>query len=209
MQQRMVRYLINHGVLQFLGLDAGVPTLGHLHEVAQLQPDTRVIYADRDPLIVQDGQDLLAGNDHTAYLHADVRCAQHLLTHPGLHKLINLHEPVAIIMVDTLLHAPDQDNAAALIAAYTNAMSPGSYLGLSQFSRSPDLLDGLALYTHMYGTPLPIPLREPDHLAPLFTDLDVVEPGIVPVPLWHPNPGAEAIPYPERIPVHTGLGRKS
>jgi S-adenosyl methyltransferase len=209
MQQRMVRYLIKHGVRQFLGLDSGVPTMGHIHEVAQaLLPDARVVYVDPDPLIVQDGQTLLEDNRCAAHLHADVRCAEHVLNHPDLRRLINLGEPVAIMMTDTLLHVPDQDNPAAVIAAYTDAMCPGSYLGLAQFSRDQHLLDGFTLFARLYGKPPPIPLREPEQLTRLFAGLEIVEPGVVPIPLWHPTPGDEIIPNPERIRVYAGLGRK-
>jgi S-adenosyl methyltransferase len=208
-QRRMVRYLIKKGVRQFVGFDSGVPTMGHIHEVAQqLLPDARVVYLDNDPLIAQDGQNLLEGNDHTAYLLANVRCVEHVLEHPDLRRLIDLDEPVAMMMTDTLLHVPDQDNPAALVAAYMDAVCPGSYLGLSQFSQTRHLLDGLALFTQMYGEPPQIPLREPEQLARLFTGLDIIEPGIVSIPIWHPDPGEDTVPNPERIRVYTGLGRK-
>jgi hypothetical protein len=209
MLQRMVRYLIKNGVRQFLGFASGVPTMGHIHEVAQpLLPDARVVYIDNDPLIVRDGQNLLDGNDHTAYLHADVRCAEQMLKHPDLRRLTNLHEPVALMMTDTLLHVPDHDNPAALIAAYINAVCPGSYLGLSQFSPTQDLLDGLALFTRMFGKPPAIPLREPEQISCFFTGLNIVAPGIVPLPLWRPDPSDDTIANPERIRVYAGLGRK-
>jgi hypothetical protein len=206
---RMVRYLIGQGVCQFLDLDSGVPTRGHVHEVARpLLPDARVVYIDTDPRLVQDGQNLLERNEHATYLHADARCPEQVLEHPQLRRLIDLSEPVAMIMIDTLLHVPDEDNPAALITAYTTAVCSGSYLGLAQFSQTPELLHGIALFTQMYGKPPPIPLREPDQLAQLFIGMDIVEPGIVPLPLWHPHPGEDTDPNPERMRVYAGLGRK-
>jgi hypothetical protein len=208
-QGRMVRYLIERGVRQFLCLEAGVPTMGHVHEVAQrLLPDARVVYVDNDPLIVRDGRNLLDGNDHATYLHADVRCPDYVLGHPEVRGLITSREPVAVLMTDTLLHLPDQDQPATLITAYTDEACPGSYLGISQFSPTQDLLDGLALFTRMFGPPPEIPLREPEQFACFFTGLDLVEPGIVPLPLWHPEPGEDITANPERIRVYTGLGRK-
>jgi hypothetical protein len=207
--QRMVRFLIKRGVRQFLGFASGVPTMGHIHEVAQsLLPAVRVVYLDNDPLIVRDGQNLLRGNDHAVYLQADVRCPEHALNHPDLRRLINLREPVAIMMTDTLLYMQDQDNPGTLIAAYTGAVCSGSYLGLSQFGPTPDLLDGLALFTRMFGNPPAIPLRKPEQVSRFLTGLTIVEPGIVPVPLWQPDPGEDIIPDAERISVYSGLGRK-
>lgn len=209
MQRRMVRYLIKRGIRQFLGFDSGVPTMGHIHEVARsLLPDARVVYVDADPLIARLGQVLLESDAHTAYLHADVRCVEAVLGHPDLRGLIDPREPTAIMMIDTLLHVSDQDDPAALTAAYTGAVCPGSYLGLSQFSPTRHLLDGLALYAQMFGEPPPVPLREPEQLARLFDGLAIVEPGIVPVPLWHPDPGEDIPPNPERIHVYAGLGQK-
>lgn len=209
MQQRMVRYLIEHGIDQFIGFDAGVPTRGHLHEAArQHRRDIRVVYLDSDPAIARIGQNLLEGDEHTAYLHADVRCAETVLNHPDLCGLLNLGKPVALMMLDTLLHVPGRDDPAALIAHYIGAMSPGSYLGLSQFSQTQHMRDGLALFAQLFGEPPAIPFREPEQLARLFPGLDIVEPGIVPVPLWHPDPGEDVGPNAERIRVYVGLGRK-
>jgi hypothetical protein len=167
-----------------------------------------VVYLDQDSGIVQTGQNLLQGEEHTAYLHADVRCAEHVLGHPDLRRLIDLDEPVAIMMLDTLLHVPDQDDPATLLAPYIDAVCPGSYLALSQFSHTQHMRDGLTLFTQLYGQPPAIPFREPDHLAHLFTGLNLVEPGIVPVPLWHPDPDQDPTPHPERIRIYAGLGRK-
>lgn len=209
MQQRMVRYLIRHGARQFLGFDSGVPTMGNVHEVAQpLLPDARVVYVDSDPLVVQTGQKILEGNDHTAYVHADVRCVDHVFGHPDVRRLIDLRAPVVLMMIDTLLHLSGQDNPVSLIASYVDAVCPDSYLGLSQFSQTQHLLDGIALFTHIYGWTPSISLREPEQFARLFTGLDIVEPGIVPIPLWHPEPDEDIPANPERIRVYAGLGRK-
>ena len=209
LQQRMVRYLIKHGVGQFIGFDAGVPTKGHIHEVAQpLLSDARVVYLDNDPSIVRIGQDLLEGNEHTAYLHSETRCAGHVLDLPDLCRLIDLREPVAVIMLDTLQYVPAQEDPATLITPYTSAVCSGSYLALSQFIPTQHMLEGLALYSQFYGQAPAIPFREPEQLARLFADFDIVEPGIVPVPLWHPDPDENITADHERIPLSAGLARK-
>jgi S-adenosyl methyltransferase len=209
MQRRMVRYLVECGVRQFLDLDSGVPTRGHVHEVIRsLEAVARVVYVDPDPNIVRDGRSVLDGVAHTVYLHADPRRPERVLEHPELRRIIDLDRPVAIMMMDTLMYVPDQDNSAALIKAYTNAVGSGSYLGISQFGRSQDLIDGLDLFSQMYGDPPRFPMREPGQLAQLLSGLDLVDPGIVPLPLWHPAAGEEAGPHAERVRVYAALGRR-
>src|SRR5919197_1512924 len=45
--QRMVRYLMDQGLRQFLDLGSGLPTAGHVHELAQdNDPAARVVYVD-------------------------------------------------------------------------------------------------------------------------------------------------------------------
>jgi len=209
MQRRMVRYLVECGVRQFLDLDSGVPSGGHVHEVIRLlEADARVVYVDPDPDIVRVGQSILDGVEDTVYLHADVRRPERVLEHPELDRVIDLGQPVAILMMDTLMYVPDQDSSAALIKAYTDAAGSGSYLGVSQFGPSQDLVDGLDLFSQMYGEPPRFPMRGPEQLAQLLGGLDLVDPGIVPLPLWRPSAGEETGPHAERVRVYAALGRR-
>jgi S-adenosyl methyltransferase len=44
--------LSEFGIRQFLDIGSGVPTADNTHQVAQrLAPDSRVVYADRDPTV--------------------------------------------------------------------------------------------------------------------------------------------------------------
>lgn len=209
MVRRMVQYLVESGVRQFLDLGSGVPTEGYVHEVAQdAEPESRVVYVDIDPGIVHDGRELLADHDNVTFLQADIRQPDQVLESPELHRLLDLSEPVAVLMTETLLHIPDSDNPAAVVAAYKDAICSGSYLGLSHFSENELLLSGLTLFSRMFGLPPAVTLREPEQLAGFFTGLDLVEPGIVPVPLWRPVAGEETDRNPELAGVYVGLGRK-
>ena len=50
---RVVRYLCDQGIDQFLDLGSGVPTVGNVHEIAhQRNPDARVAYVDLEPVAV-------------------------------------------------------------------------------------------------------------------------------------------------------------
>jgi hypothetical protein len=59
--RRVVRHLAQQGIDQFLDLGSGVPTVDHVHQVAQrVNPAARVVYVDSDPVASAYGASLLA-----------------------------------------------------------------------------------------------------------------------------------------------------
>ena len=58
---RAVRFLASAGIRQFLDIGSGIPTQGNVHEVAQqAAPDSRVVYADIDPVAIAHSKAILA-----------------------------------------------------------------------------------------------------------------------------------------------------
>ena len=208
---RMVRYLAGHGVRQFVDLGSGVPTIDHVHHIAQtIDPASRVVYVEIDPGLVEDGRGLLAGNDNTAFLRADIREPDQVLVAAKECGLLDLDEPVALIMIETLLHIPDSDDPVSMVGAYRDAMCSGSYLALSHFSAHEELLAAFAMFDQMnLGTPPLVNLRSREQLGCFFAGLELVAPGVVPVPLWRPDSQDDVGRNPERVPVYAGLARKS
>lgn len=207
---RMVRYLLANGVRQFLDLGSGVPTVDHVHEVAQVvDPTARVVYVDLDPGVVDSANELLAGNENTGFVQADIRHPDKLLKSFEVRRLIDFGEPVAVLLIETLLHISDEENPAAIVGAYRNAMCSGSYLALSHFSVNEELLAAFALFDQMnLGWRPEVSLRGAEELPVFFTGFELVPPGIVPMPLWHPEDAESIGRNPERVPMSAGLGRK-
>jgi hypothetical protein len=207
--RRLVHYAIEAGVRQFLDLGSGVPAGGNVHEVAQeIDPACRVVYVDFDPGIAREGSSLLAGNTRTAYLQADIREPAQILEAPELRALLDLAEPVAVLMIETLLHIPDSDDPVAMASAYTEPLCSGSLLAIAHFSPSEELTTGLGMFDRMFGVPPSVNLRYPDQIESFFSGLELVAPGIVPAPLWHPASEDDVARNPELAQVHVGLGRK-
>jgi hypothetical protein len=111
-------------------------------------------------------------------------------------------------MIETLLHIPDSDDPAAMVTAYTEPLCSGSLLAIAHFSPSDELTTGLGMFDRMFGAPPSVNLRDPDQLESFFTGLELVAPGIVPAPLWHPASDDDIARNPELAQVHVGLGRK-
>jgi hypothetical protein len=207
---RMVRYLTGQGIRQFLDLGSGVPTRGNVHEVArQAAPSSRVVYVDHDPEIAADSREMLAGDDQVAYLCADFRHPADVLDAPETRRLIDFGRPVALLLIESLTLLPDSDDPHGMVAAYLDALPSGSYVGISQSNSTGALESGLALSQRMFNVPPPsVFLRDREGQAKFFTGLEMVEPGITPVQLWRPDPGAEIDRNVELGGMFAGLGRK-
>lgn len=207
---RMVRYLVDQGVRQFVDLGSGIPTMSHIHEVvADIEPDASVVYVDVDPDVAEVAQEVLRGQENVAFLGLDIRQPERILSAPAFRQLIDLDRPVGLLAIETLLYLADAEDPAKLIATYIDRLSPGSYLGLSHCSENAELRTGLNTYRRMFGDPPDVSLRDRDQLATFFSGLTLVEPGVVNVPLWNPLTEDEVGQNPELAHMYTGLARKS
>jgi len=209
--RRVVRHLVAAGVRQFLDLGSGAPTAGNVHEVArELAPESRVVYIDVDPVVVAEGRALLAGNDAVGYACADLRRPDEVLGSEEVRALLCLTEPVAVLLVDVLHFVPDADDPAELGGAYMDALCPGSYLAISHMTEDQGILAAMAMFSRMYGAPLPaMEFRGPDRIAKFCVGLDVIDPGIVSLPLWRPD-GADPVAdrNPEQFCGYGALAHK-
>jgi hypothetical protein len=206
---RAVRYLAAEaGIRQFLDLGTGIPTAGNTHEVAQaVAPETRVAYVDYDPLVLAYAQDLLASSEEgaTDYIHADLRDTSAVLARAA--ELLDFTRPVAITMLAILHVITDSDNPHAIVARLLDAVPSGSYLAISHpgsdlFSR--EALEGLMDVTDR-RMQQQAAFRTREQVARFFEGTDLVEPGLVRIEEWRPEPGAG---WANKSYVWCAVGRK-
>lgn len=205
--RRVVQWLTDAGIRQFLDVGSGIPTLGNVHEVAQrTAPDARVVYVDVDPVAVSHGQSILADNPNACAIRADLRRPRDILEHPEVAAVVDLEQPVAILLIAVLHFVPDEDRPTEIIARYRDAVAPGSYLAISHGVTAPAPTDGQEQVRDLYRrTPTPISTRTPEQIAAMFDGFDLVEPGIVPVTDWHPEPGSDEEPQRDIV---VAVGRR-
>lgn len=206
---RMVRYLLDQGIRQFVDLGSGIPTMGHVHEIAAgIDPSSRVVYVDLDPDVADVARDVLLAEKNVAFLNLDIRHSDQILSDPEFRRLIDLDQPVGLLAIETLLYIRDAEGPENLISAYVEPLPVGSYVGLSHCSENEELRAGLNLYQRMFGDPPEVTLRGRDQLVRLFSGLSLVDPGVVNVPLWNPLTEEDVGLNPELAHMYTGLGRK-
>jgi hypothetical protein len=207
--RRVVRHLAHQGIDQFLDLGSGVPTVDHVHQVAQrVNPAARIVYVDSDPVASAYGTSLLArdGVQRAVMVRADMADLPRILHHPDTRRLLDLTRPVGVLMVAVLHFLMDDTDTAELVSAYREHTAPGSYLAISHITGDddPHIRDVQRLYQH---TSMPFRTRTPDQITALFTGYELVSPGVVAVSDWHPDPG----PDPNRAARDAfigGLGRR-
>ncbi|WP_182897960.1 SAM-dependent methyltransferase [Microbispora sp. H10830] len=208
--RRVVRHLAAEaGIRQFLDIGSGLPTQGNVHEVAQeVTPGARVVYVDNDPIVLVHGRALLATNGSTTVVEADIRDPESILTHPGIRALIDFDQPVALLLFAILHHVNDHEDPQGIAARFRDALPSGSYLALSHFHNpgpgmpevSAQATSAEKLFNENLGTGR---WRSRDEILTFFGDMQLLEPGLVPLAEWRPEPDA----FVERgITYHTFVG---
>lgn len=207
--RRAVNFLLSEGITQFLDIGSGIPTVGNVHEVAQAtRPDARVVYVDIDPVAVTHSAALLAGNPNATVIQADARQPDQIIGHPEVRRLLDFRRPLGVLLVAFLHFVPDDEEAIQIVRRLTDAVAPGSYVAISHaiHTYAPDVEGrGVAVYNR---SNTPIMMRSPERVRRFYEPLDLVEPGLVLIPLWRPeSPDDVFLHEPRRSGMLAGVGR--
>src|SRR5262245_7194620 len=214
--QRAVRHLTESGVRQFLDVGSGIPTVGNVHEIAQaIAPDARVVYVDTDPVAVSESLSILEGNEHATAIRGDLLEPDTILDHPQVRDLLDFDQPIALLLVALLHFVADDATAHGAVDRLRGALAPGSYLVVSHVTDDGQDLspDGVKDVEDAYRSRAATTgrLRSRSDIARFFEGLDLVEPGLVWVPEWRPEPGEWYVPEFARDPklsmTLAGVGR--
>ncbi|TQM80429.1 S-adenosyl methyltransferase [Saccharothrix saharensis] len=207
--RRAVLHLVDAGVRQFLDLGSGIPTVGNVHEIAhRAAPGSRVVYVDYEDVAVAHSRMLLAEDDRSTILQEDMTDPDAVLAGVRATGLIDFAEPIGVLAVGVFHFVPPDRDPAGVVAAYRDAVPPGSFLALSQFTSDlqPEEMSGVVAV--MRDSANPMYPRTHAEISALFEGLDLVEPGVVPLPLWRPEEGALEEDS-ERAGIFAGVGRKA
>ncbi|MFE2516245.1 SAM-dependent methyltransferase [Streptomyces mirabilis] len=205
--RRNIAHLVSEaGIRQFLDVGTGLPTAQNTHEVAQgLAPEARIVYVDNDPMVLAHARALLYSTEEgaTAYIDADVTDPDRILEVAA--KTLDFGRPTALILSNILGHVADYDQARSIVTRLMSALPSGSHLSINDGSRGIDPVFEQAQDAYNNSGAVPYNLRSIDEITAFFDGLELVEPGVVSVTEWRPEPGSGV---PEVIAEHGGLARK-
>ncbi|HEV2252595.1 MAG TPA: SAM-dependent methyltransferase [Streptosporangiaceae bacterium] len=204
---RVIRYVAGEaGVRQFLDVGTGLPTADNTHQVAQrVAPESRIVYVDNDPLVLAHARALLTSSQEgtTSYVDADMSDAEKVLSEAA--QWLDLSQPVVLTFMGVLGHVIDYDQARSIVNAFLDGLPSGSYLSINDSVNTSEALEE-ALRVYEASGAVPYRTRTPKQFAGYFERLELVEPGVVNVDDWRPDPGT---PRGPQIPQLGAVGRKT
>jgi hypothetical protein len=188
---RVVRYLAGEaGIDQFLDIGTGIPTRPNVHEIAQeMAPQARVVYVDNDPIVLVHARALMVSGDRgrTAYIDADLRTPEKILSDPTLAETLDLDRPVGLLLVAILMLLADQDDPWGRVATLLDALPSGSYVAISHPGQDFNPEAMAAVVAAATGGGMTLVPRVRADVARFFAGWELVEPGCVPVLAWRPT----------------------
>ncbi|WP_242882490.1 MULTISPECIES: SAM-dependent methyltransferase [Actinomadura] len=191
-QSRAVRHLAESGVDQFLDIGVGLPARYGTHEVAQaVVPSARVVYADKDPVVMAHARALMTGRPEGAVAHllADLRDPDAILL--GAAETLDLRRPVALLLLGVLEHVGDGEEAQWIVKRLLSALAPGSHLVVGHLTGvlSPAAMERAV--AHWNTTTAPgVVSRTPEEISAFFGGTEPLTPGIVTCSRWRPGAGS-------------------
>ncbi|GAA2714907.1 SAM-dependent methyltransferase [Actinoplanes palleronii] len=197
------------GIRQFLDVGTGLPTADNTHEVAQrVAPDSRIVYVDNDPMVMAHARALLTSTPEgqTRYLEEDLREPEQIL---AALDILDLSKPVALILVAVAHFLPDHPRSVEIVRMLLDALPSGSYLMMSMATTdflTPELKANWDKALRSGRSDVyPRARAEFDEF---FAGLELIEPGVVAVSEWRPDPSAEEHPTSVEASLFGAVARK-
>ncbi|WP_329267159.1 SAM-dependent methyltransferase [Streptomyces sp. NBC_01451] len=204
---RNITYLVAEaGIRQFLDVGTGLPSADNTHQVAQrFAPTARIVYVDKDPTVLAHARTLLRSTPEgaTAYIDADLLDTDRILDAAA--QTLDLSRPTALILSNILGHVATHEQARSIVTSLMSALPSGSHLSVNDGSAGVDPVFEQAQAAYNESGAVPYNLRTVEEITSYFDGLELLDPGVVPVPFWRPDPTA---PAPQVIGEHGGLARK-
>ncbi len=205
--RRSVLFMMDNGIRQFLDLGSGIPTVGNVHEIAQkADPETHVVYVDFEEVAVAHSQLILEDDPRAAIIQEDMINAADVLKAAEDSGLIDFTRPVGMLTAGVFHFVPPEADPQAVVAAYRDAVPAGSYLAISQFTQDLQPEEMAGVVEVMKKSQNPMFPRTKTEIEGLFDGFELVEPGIVPSPLWRPE--GTNTDDPDKAGIYAAVGKK-
>jgi hypothetical protein len=207
---RAVRFLAEQGIRQFIDIGSGLPTQRNSHEIVRaVAPDARVVYVEKDPVVLSHARAILIDSSRTAVVEGDILHPETFLPECAANG-IDLEQPIGLVICGSLHFIPHSDDPFKSVAWLRDAVPSGSLLAITHvvFDTRPDVVEPIEeIYRVVLDRPGETAARTRDQVLPFFDGFELVEPGFVYVREWRPDNPLNAR-SPEKTWLLGGVGRK-
>ncbi|MGH3673118.1 MAG: SAM-dependent methyltransferase, partial [Pseudonocardiaceae bacterium] len=139
----------------------------------------------------------------TTYIDSDVHDPDLIIS--DARNVLNFDRPVAVMFMGILGHVAAFDEVRSIVARVMAAVPPGSYLALYESTDTGEAVrEAQASYDETGA--VPYTLRRPEQIGQCFEGLEMVDPGLVSVTQWRPDPAEVGKVQP--ISSHGAVARK-
>ena len=193
------------GVDQFLDIGSGLPTQKNTHQAAQeVNSNAKVVYVDVDPIVLAHGRALLATDDSTIVVTADLREPQSILDNEEIKQHLDFSRPVVLMIYGIHMHFHDDEKPDEWVRTLMNALPSGSYLFISDFVDTGEPLQkameqaGLESLGNGW-------IRTPERIEQHFLGMPLIPPGLDFLARWNPVGPGRRRPRrrgPPAVPAH-------
>jgi hypothetical protein len=177
---RAVTGAAHQGIRQFADLGTGMPAQPSAGDAARaVIPDARIAYIDHDPIVTAIVQALLADDEGTAAVDANLADPASVLVDPALLAVIDLAEPVCLVLGLVLNLLPARQ-AREVVARYADLIAPGSLVVISCGRCDDEVLRkqlSEAYTADSYN-------HAPGEMESFLAGLELVPPGVVAAQNW-------------------------
>ncbi|MGW7049311.1 SAM-dependent methyltransferase [Streptomyces avermitilis] len=197
LRRTVTRLAQDDGIRQFLDIGTGLPTQENVHQIAQrINPDSRVVYVDNDPVVLAHARALLDSGPEgaTDYVDADLKSPARIIEAAA--TTLDFDQPVALVLV-AVLHFVEDAEAYPIVRELVEALPSGSRLVLSHLTEDLNAENVRAVQRTYTERGFTFVLRTKEEVERFLTDNGLVldDPGVVPAHHWRPD---NAAPVPEQ-----------
>jgi O-methyltransferase involved in polyketide biosynthesis len=181
---------------QFLDIGTGLPTQANTHEVAQqINPAAKIVYVDNDPLVLHHAAALLTSTPEgaCAYIEADLREPATILRQAA--KVLDYTRPVAVTLLGILHFVPSHDHVLSIVGHLMRHLPAGSGLAITHATFDVALADEATVAANRVAIAQwnahaqePMTPRTHNEIVAFFDGLELLDPGLVSMPKWRPDP---------------------
>ena len=176
--QRAVAWMARSGIRQFLDAGCGLPANDNTHEIARREhPGARVLYADRDPMVLTYARGLLAGPPGVQALQGDVRDPEAILSSREAAEVLRPGEPAGLMLTAVLHFVTNEEDPAGLARRFMAGLAPGSCVAISHGTLDKLPRDAGQVSLKIYGMVAePVVMRTHAQVGALFAGLELLPP---------------------------------